>query len=115
MPVQAPSMNSIQLTKAPPPVRDMLNELLPLLDVVVVAGPPASFILVPWLLLVLVLVGPFLLLLTMAAIALVVVLVVALIVAILATPYLLVRRLRGRQAAPAPSPILVRQVRVAKP
>ena len=108
-------MNSIQLTKAPPAVRDMLNELLPLLDVVVVAGPPASFILVPWLLLVLVLVGPFLLLLTMAAITLLAVLLIGLIAAILATPYLLVRRLRGRQAAPGPSPILVGQVRVAKP
>ena len=108
-------MNSIQLTKAPPPVRDMLNELSPLLDVVVVAGPPASFILVPWLLLVLVLTGPFLLLLTMAAITLLAVLLIGLIAANLATPYLLVRRLRGRRAAPAPSPILVRQVRVAKP
>ena len=45
MPEQAPRMNSIHLTNTPPPVRDMLNELLPLLDVVVVAGPPASFIL----------------------------------------------------------------------
>ena len=109
-------MNSIHLTKAPPSVRDTLNELLQLLDVVVVAGPPASFILVPWLLLVLVLVGPFLLLLTMAAITLLVVLLVGLIAAVLATPYLLVRRrLRGRQPALAPAPIVVRQIRAAKP
>jgi len=108
-------MNSIQLTDPPSSVRDMLKEVIPLFDVVVVAGPPASFILVPWLFLVLALLGPFLLLLTLAAIAVLVVLLVALTAAILATPYLLLRHLRGRQAKPAPSPLLVPRVRVAKP
>ena len=108
-------MNSIQLTDPPSSVRDMLKEVIPLFDVVVVAGPPASFILVPWLFLVLALLGPFLLLLTLAAIAVLVVLLVVLTAAILATPYLLLRRLRRRQAMHAPTPLLVPRVRIAKP
>ena len=95
-------MNSVPLIQPPRPssVREMLNEVIPLFDVVVVAGPPASFILVPWLLFVLVLVGPFLLLVTLAAVALVALLLVALIAGILATPYLLVRHLRATPNAP---------------
>ena len=59
-------MNSIPPLRAPPPVRDMLTEVIPLIDVVVVSGPPAIFILGPWLLVVLMLIGPFLLV-TLAA------------------------------------------------
>ena len=108
-------MNSIQLIKPPSPVRDMINEVIPLIDVVVVSGPPAVFILGPWLLFVLMLVGPFLLLVTLAAIAFLAVLLAALIAAILAMPYLLVRRLRRRRATRIASPLLAPRVRVAKP
>jgi hypothetical protein len=53
-----------------PPFRQRLGEIVPLVGFVPVAGPPAIFILAPWLALVLMLAGPFLLLVTLAAIAL---------------------------------------------
>jgi hypothetical protein len=61
------------------------------------------------------LVGPFLLLVTLAAIAFLAVLLAALIGAILAMPYLLVRHLRRRRATRIASPLLAPRVRVAKP
>src|SRR5690349_19952549 len=108
-------MNSIQLIKPPSPVHDMLNEVIPLIDVVVVSGRPAVFILGPGLLFVLVLVGPLLLLVTLASIAFLAVLLAAMMAEILAMPYLLVRRLRRRRATCIASPLLVGRVRAAKP
>ena len=125
-------MNFVQLIKRPPPVsaeepaprrsagapaprrftvRETLEEIVPLIDVVVVAGPPAIFLVGPYLLFVLMLIGPFLLLVTFAVIAIGATVLVALTGAILATPYLLVRHLRGRWAAHAASPVLIHQLR----
>lgn len=93
-----------------PPFRQRLGEIVPLVGFVPVAGPPAIFILAPWLALVLMLAGPFLLLVTLAAIALCAAVFVALIGAILAAPYLLARRLHRRRAAHESAPLLVQRV-----
>jgi hypothetical protein len=76
-----------------------LAEILPLVDAPVFEGPPVVFLAVPWLLLALMLSGPFAFLVTLVVAMLVVATVlVALTAAILVAPYLLVRRLRGRRA-----------------
>jgi len=83
---------------APPTFGEILDEILPLVGVVVVAGPPVVLLAGPLVLGALMLAGPFALAATM-----VLVLVVALVAAaallaltgaVVATPYLLARRLR---------------------
>ena len=112
--VQGPQSVSAHSGRAPtsriPPFRQRLDEIVPLVGFVPVAGPPVILIVGPWLLLVLMLVGPFMVLVTLAAIALCATVLVALIVAILATPYLLARRLHRRRAAKASSPLLVHRL-----
>ena len=90
-----------------PQTRDMLAEITPLIEFVPFYGPPAIFLLGPWLLLVLALAGPFAVLLTLVAGMMIVAAALAAIVAILAAPYLLVRRiLRSRaRSVPLPSPV----------
>jgi hypothetical protein len=75
----------------PPSIGERLDEILPLIDVIPEAGPPVIFILGPWLVFVLMLIGPFLLLFTLALAA---VIFVAIAVAILTPPYLFVRHVR---------------------
>lgn len=83
-----------------PTFAEMLEEVLPLMGVVAVAGPPVVFLLGPLVLFTLMLVGAFTLAVTLAlALALVVVpaaagVVVVLVGPIVAPPYVLVRRLR---------------------
>jgi hypothetical protein len=76
-----------------PPLEERLEEIVPLVCFVPVAGPPAIFLVGPWVLFALMLTGPFLLLVTfvLAGVA-----VVAIAAPILAPPYLLVRCLRTR-------------------
>ena len=64
-------------------------------------GPPVLLLAAPWLLLSLMLVGPFALLVTFLVLLAAAVAVVGLIGAVLAAPYLLVRHLRGRWAGHA--------------
>lgn len=85
----APSFDS-----PPPPLEERLNEVLSLVGVVPVSGPPIILFVGAWVLFALMLAGPFLLLVTFVLGA--VVLVVA-IAAILAPPYLLVRRVRKQR------------------
>jgi hypothetical protein len=82
----------------------MFDEIVPLIDVIPLYGPPAVFLAGPWLLFGLVLAGPFALLMTI-----VIALLAAglLIVAITAPPYLLVRHLRSVWARHATSRALV--------
>jgi hypothetical protein len=83
----------------PPTVGDMVAEVVPLIGAVYQAGPP---ILVAWVgtvLFALLLVGPFVLLITLAVVAAAAVALVALAGLILATPYLLIRHVRPRIAA----------------
>jgi hypothetical protein len=82
---------------------EMPAEILPVVGVVVVAGPPVVLLAGPLVVFALILAGPFLLLLTIVALLIAATVLVALIGAILASPYLLVRHLRERRAATQPS------------
>jgi hypothetical protein len=98
----------------PPTFGEMLEEILPLIGVVVVAGPPVVLLVGPLVLFALMLAGPFALavtLLLVLAVALVAAAVlVALTGAVVATPYLLVRRLRGHRGGHAYSGALAGQL-----
>jgi hypothetical protein len=94
------------MTSTTPQTRDMLAEITALIEFVPYYGPPAVFLLGPWLLLVLMLAGPFAVLLTLVVGMIVVAAALAAIVSILAAPYLLVRRIlrsRARHVS-VPSP-----------
>ena len=88
-----------------------LDEILPLIGVIPVAGPPAILVAGPWLLLALMLAGPFALLVTFVVLLAAAAALIGLIGAILAAPYALVRHLGRYWAAhasmPAPAPQLV--------
>jgi hypothetical protein len=86
-----------------PTFREMLAEITPLIGAVPgAAPPPVIFLAGPWLLLALMLSGPFAFLVTlvvfMVVAATVLVALTAVVLAIVAAPYLLVRRLRGHRA-----------------
>ena len=83
---------------APPPLKERLVEVVTLVDVVPVAGPPAIFVLGPWAVLIMFLIGPFLLLVTLALVTLI---LVALTAAVLAPACLLIRHRRRHRTAPA--------------
>lgn len=76
----------------------LVFETLPLVGAVFVAGPPVVFVGGPWLLFVLMLLGPLVLLCTLAVALVAAAGLLALSCLILATPYLLVRRVRGQKA-----------------
>jgi hypothetical protein len=85
-----------------PTFRAMLGELVPLVDAIAGYGPPVIFLAGPWLLLGLVLTGPFTVLVVVVAFMVVAAtVVVALTAALLAIPYLLVGRLRRHRASEA--------------
>jgi hypothetical protein len=79
-----------------PTIRDLLDAVLPVIGVVVVAGPPVVFVLVPWLLLVLMLSGPFALVIAFVVVGLVAVALLVAVAALLAAPVVLVRHLHRR-------------------
>jgi hypothetical protein len=81
-----------------PTGRTMDREISPLIGAVPVEGPPVILVAAPWLLLALVLAGPFALLITIVVAMLAAVLVIAALAAIVASPYLLVRHLRAVEA-----------------
>jgi hypothetical protein len=81
-----------------PTGRTMDREISPLIGAVPIEGPPAILLAVPWLLLVLVLAGPFALLLTTVLVLLAAALVIAALAAIVASPFLLARHLRTVRA-----------------
>jgi hypothetical protein len=95
---------------------EILREIVPLVGVVVVAGPPVVLLAGPLALLALMVAGPFVLVLTLVAVLIGSWALVALIGAILASPYLLVRHLcedrtRSQSSFSAPAP----RVRSAAP
>lgn len=79
----------------PATARSLLRDILPLVEAVPVAGPPAILLAGPWILLALVLAGPIALLLT---IVLALAVAAGIIFALGAIPYLLVRHLRAAVA-----------------
>jgi hypothetical protein len=81
----------------------MLDEILPLIGVIPVAGPPVVLVAGPWLLFALMLAGPFALLVTLVVVLVAAAALIGLIGAILAAPYLLVRHVRGYLARHATS------------
>jgi hypothetical protein len=91
------------VTPEEPTFGDVLDETVPLVDVIPVAGPPIVFILAPWLLLGLMLAGPFALLAVLVVALVAAWALVALIGAILASPFMLVRHLREHRASHAPT------------
>ena len=95
----------------PQPADDMLDEILPLVGAVPVYGPPVVFLAGPWLLLCLMLAGPFAFLVTLVVLIAAAAAIVALIGAILASPYLLARHVHrswtARAAMRAEAPQLV--------
>jgi hypothetical protein len=76
----------------------MDREISPLIGAVPIEGPPAVLLAIPWLFLVLVLAGPFALLLTTVLVLLAAALIIAALAAIVASPFLLARHLRTVRA-----------------
>ena len=87
---------------AEPSLSEFVGETDSLLGAVPLYGPPVIVLAAPWLLLSLMLVGPFALMVTIVVALFAVAVLVGLIGAILAAPYLLVRHLRASRAAHAP-------------
>jgi hypothetical protein len=82
---------------APPTLGDKLAEIVPVLEAVYVAGPPVLMAWAGTVLFALMLAGPFALLVTLIVVLVAAAALVTLVGAILATPYLLVRYLRGHR------------------
>jgi hypothetical protein len=70
-------------------------ETTPLIDAPAFFGPPIIFVLGPWLLLVFLLIGPFALILTILVVLAVVAGLLVAFVAVIASPYLLIRHLQA--------------------
>src|SRR5262249_31064619 len=81
--------------------RQVIEGFEPLVLTPAYYGPPAVFLLAPWLLLVLLLIGPAALLITLVLAFVLVAVALAAVVALLASPYLLVRHLRARHQSPS--------------
>jgi hypothetical protein len=81
------------------------NEGASLIDAPAFYGPPVSFLLGPWLLLVLLLIGPVALIFTILVVMAVAAVVLALAAAVIASPYLLIRHLHGRGTAHVDNPL----------
>jgi hypothetical protein len=83
----------------PPTLGDMIAEVVPLIGAIYQAGPPVLVAGAGIVLFALLLVGPFVLLVTLAVAVAAAAALVALAGAILATPYLLIRHVRTRIAS----------------
>jgi hypothetical protein len=94
-----------------PTFGEILDDVLPVIGVIFVAGPPVVFLAAPWLLLALMLSAPFALLVAFVVVALVAVALLVTLAAVLAAPYVLVRRLR--RSYRAAQPVTVPAARVA--
>ncbi len=107
-------MSSTTLIKPPPPPAadppptfgELLWQILPLIGVVAVAGPPVVLLIGPLLLGVLMLIGPFALIATLVLVVVVAVVLAAALVevgrAIAATPATLARHVRTRRVGVEP-------------
>src|SRR3954452_23623866 len=93
-----------------PTFREMLDSVLPVIGVVVVAGPPVVFVAGPWLLLVLMLSGPFALLVAFVVVGLVAGALLATLGALVVAPFVLVRRLHRRYRAARATGVPVPQI-----
>jgi hypothetical protein len=80
-----------------PTVGELLEETLPVIDTVYVAGPPVLLLWAGTVLLALMLAGPFALLAMVVVALAAVTVLVGLVGAVVASPFLLVRHLRARR------------------
>jgi hypothetical protein len=100
-PPDAPGASGAHVAGTGEPRRDgVLDELVPLIGVIAVAGPPAVLLGAPLVLMALMVAGPVVLILTGVALLAG---VVGLGGAVLAAPYLLLRVIRSRRARPRPA------------
>ena len=83
----------------PPMWREVIERFAPLVLAPAFFGPPAVFLIGPWLLLVLMLIPPAALLITFGLVFLVAAAALGALVAVLGSPYFLVRHLRSRHFA----------------
>ena len=91
------SVPSITVPVSQPPTwREVIERFAPLVLAPAYFGPPAVFLIGPWLLLVLMLIPPAALLITFAMVFLIAAAALGALVALLASPYFLVRHLRTR-------------------
>ena len=86
-----------------PSIGEILEEVLPLIVFVPVAGPPAILLVGPLLLLVLLLIPPAALLITLLVVLLLGTGLLLALVTLIASPYLLVRHLRARHPVAHPA------------
>ena len=93
-----------------PTARDMLAEAVSLLCFIALYGPPVLFVAVPWLLLGLLLSGPFAVVLTLGAALVAATALVAGAALLLAAPYLIGRRLLGSSLVRPATAIELRRV-----
>jgi hypothetical protein len=84
-----------------PTLAEELGETAPLIGAPAFYGPPISFLLGPWLLLVLLLSGPFALIFTILVVVAVAAVALAVLAAVIASPYLLIRHLHRHGTAQA--------------
>jgi hypothetical protein len=95
---------------------DLFHAAAPLIDAPAFYGPPVIFVLGPWLLLVLLLIGPFAAMVTVVLAMALAAGLVAVLVAVIASPYLLIRHLHAHgmvRAKPRAPLHLFRQRRVS--
>jgi hypothetical protein len=88
-----------------PTFAEMVADIVPVIGVIFVAGPPVIFIAGPWLFLVLMLSGAFAVLVAFAALWVVAAVLLTTLAAMFATPYLLVRGLLRRHRMSRATPI----------
>jgi hypothetical protein len=86
-------------SRARPTWIEALSETAPVIGAPAFFGPPIIFVLGPWLLLVLLLIGPFALVLTLLLVLAAAAALLAALVAVIASPYLLIRHLHAQGMA----------------
>jgi hypothetical protein len=79
----------------------VFDERAPILATPAYFGPPVIYVLGPWLLVVLLLIGPFALVLTVLLAAVVAAVLLGIVVAAIASPFLLLRHLRAHRTVDA--------------
>src|SRR4051794_41570050 len=105
----------ITAVKNEPTAGDILAEIEPLIGVVAVAGPPVVVLAVPWLFMGLMLAAPFAVLVAVVLVMEAAAALGALALALLASPFLLVRHLQLRRPRVAAVRLPARQLRAVRP
>ena len=92
-----------------PTVRELAQRVVPEIFFVPLAGPPVILLLGPWLVLVLLIIPPAAFLITLVLVVAVAAGLLFALGALIASPYLLVRHLRARHEARASEPVVQRR------